>query len=196
MRLPRANPPLTVETVPELITPTERLAESFAEAIREFTAEGRGGLADRTLLGELIHEVGPGDDLGPWIGRVLAFESRLTNDPPPSFVPSTTFWWTDGDTYLGRINLRHRLNEHLLEVGGHIGYDIRPSARRQGHATAMLAAALPRAAALGIEKALITCDADNVASRKVIERNGGVLEDRRGLKLRFWTPTGPGEAAR
>ena len=95
-------------------------------------------------------------------------------------MPATTYWWTDGDTYLGRINIRHRLNDYLREVGGHIGYDIRPTARRQGHATAMLAAALPRAAGLGIEKALITCDADNTASRKVIETNGGVFEDQRG----------------
>ncbi len=55
----------------------------------------------------------------------------------------------------------------------------------------MLAAVLPRAAALGIEKALVTCDYDNTASRKVIEANDGVLEDGRGDKLRYWVPTAP-----
>jgi predicted acetyltransferase len=74
-------------------------------------------------------------------------------------------------------------------MGGHIGYDVRPSARRRGHATAMLRAALPVARGLGIESALVTCDEDNVASRKVIEANGGVFEDQRGDKLRFWIPT-------
>lgn len=59
-----------------------------------------------------------------------------------------------------------------------------------GHATAMLRASLPVARALGISSALLTCDVDNEGSRRVIERNGGVLEDRRGAKLRFWVPTG------
>lgn len=177
--------------MPELIRPAERLAASFTEAVHEFIAEGRGGPDDRTLLGDLIRDAGPPADPGPWVARVLEFERRLTEDPPGSFVPSTTHWWADGDTYLGRINIRHHLNEHLRDVGGHIGYDVRPSARRRGHATAMLAAALPRAAALGIEKALVTCDTTNTASRKVIERNGGILEDRRGDKLRYWVPTAP-----
>jgi predicted acetyltransferase len=175
--------------VPKLILPTTRLAESFAAAIREFIAEGRGGPGDRTLLGRLIQELGAPGEPGPWTARVVEHERRLTTHPRDGFVPCTTYWWVDGDDYLGRINLRHRLNERLREIGGHIGYDIRPSARRRGHATAMLAAALPRAAALGIDKALLTCDADNLASRKVIERNGGVLEDERDGKLRFWVPT-------
>jgi predicted acetyltransferase len=172
-----------------LILPTARLAESFAEAVREFIAEGRGGPDDRSLLGRLIRELGPPDDPRPWVASVVDHERRLTTDPPDHFVPCTTYWWADGDAYLGRVNIRHRLNADLREIGGHIGYDIRPSARRQGHATAMLAAALPLAAALGIDKALITCDDDNIGSRKVIERNGGVLEDERGGKLRYWVPT-------
>jgi predicted acetyltransferase len=59
------------------------------------------------------------------------------------------------------------------------------------HATAMLRSALPLALRLGIESALITCDVTNLASRKVIEANGGVLEDQRGQQLRFWVPTRP-----
>ena len=74
-------------------------------------------------------------------------------------------------------------------MGGHIGYDVRPSARRRGHATAMLRGALIVARGLGIESALVTCSVDNVGSRTVIERNGGVLEDERAGKLRFWVPT-------
>jgi predicted acetyltransferase len=97
-----------------------------------------------------------------------------------------------GTEYFGRLAIRHRLTPLLLEAGGHIGYDVRPSARRQGHATAMLRAALPIAHSLGIDPALITCDDDNVASRRVIEVNGGVYEDQRGVKLRFWVPTSLG----
>lgn len=69
------------------------------------------------------------------------------------------------------------------------GYQVVPPYRRRGHATAMLAAALPVAAAFEIECLLLTCDADNVASRKVIEANGGLLQDQRGIKLRYWIPT-------
>jgi predicted acetyltransferase len=77
----------------------------------------------------------------------------------------------------------------LFEQGGHIGYDVRPSMRRRGYATAMLREALPIAKSLGIDPALITCRQDNVASRKVIEANGGIFDDQRGDILRFWVPT-------
>jgi predicted acetyltransferase len=89
------------------------------------------------------------------------------------------------------MSIRHELNDWLREVGGHIGYDVRRSRRREGHATAMLRAALVVAHDLGIERALLTCDDDNLASRLVIERNGGVLEGTRAGKLRYWVPTRP-----
>jgi predicted acetyltransferase len=104
-------------------------------------------------------------------------------------VPCTTLWWVDGQDYLGRIAIRHELNDFLLDVGGHIGYDVRPTRRREGHATAMLQHALPWALGLGIDPALVTCDDDNVGSVRVIEAAGGVLEDVRGVKRRYWVPT-------
>ena len=119
----------------------------------------------------------------------LRSQAREDAPRPEGHVPSTTLWWIQDDDYLGRIAIRHRLTPHLLEVGGHIGYDVRPSARRRGHATAMLRAALPVAHGLGIESALVTCDDTNTASRKVIEANGGVFDDQRADKLRFWVPT-------
>ena len=97
--------------------------------------------------------------------------------------------WVDGENYLGRIAVRHHLNDFLADVGGHIGYDVRPSRRREGHATAMLRAVLPHAHALGIDSALVTCNTDNVGSIRVIEAAGGVFEDQRGTKLRYWVPT-------
>lgn len=83
----------------------------------------------------------------------------------------------------------HRLTAVLLEIGGHVGHDVRPSARRRGHATEMLRQALAVARELGIDPALVTRDVDNVGSRTVIERNGGVFEDQRHGKLRYWVPT-------
>ena len=85
--------------------------------------------------------------------------------------------------------MRHRLTEFLRDVGGHVGYYVRPSRRRRGHATAMLRAVLPYAADLGLERVLVTCDDTNEGSRRVIEAAGGVLEDQRGVKLRYWLPT-------
>ncbi|MEV0627611.1 GNAT family N-acetyltransferase [Nonomuraea wenchangensis] len=98
-------------------------------------------------------------------------------------------WWVDGDCFLGRLAIRHRLTPALAELGGHIGYDVRPGAWRRGHATAMLGAALPIARALGIGEALVMCDLSNVASRRVIEANGGRLIDVTERKRRYWVPT-------
>jgi predicted acetyltransferase len=189
MRLQDDCRSFTVETVPELIDPTARLAPSFTEALREFTAEDPDVANSWTgMVIDRFQRAGP-----DWVAAYVEAELGWRTVPPAGFVPVTTLWWADGETYLGRISIRHHLNDALIEIGGHIGYDVRPSARRRGHSTAMLAAALPRAAALGIDKALITCDESNIASRKVIERNGGVLEDRRGTTLRFWAPTAPAQ---
>lgn len=128
-------------------------------------------------------------------GIFAAYVTRIigAGDPgadlPRGIVPATFLWWVEGDDYLGRLSIRHSLTPWLLDFGGHIGYVVRPSARRQGHASAMLRAALPVAADMGINPALVTCDDTNVGSRRVIELAGGVFDDQRGQKLRFWVPT-------
>jgi predicted acetyltransferase len=158
----------------------------------EFRDEGRGTLADHSMVGDEIREFGRSWSLPDGFEAYvdwLRSQAREETVRPEGYVASTTLWWVDDTAYLGRLAIRHRLTPQLREVGGHIGYDVRPSARRRGHATAMLRDALPIARGLGIESALITCDVDNVASRKVIEGNGGVLEDQRGDKLRYWVST-------
>jgi predicted acetyltransferase len=158
----------------------------------EFRAEGRGAPGDQSEIGHYVR-----DRQDAWSSdaafRVFVQKihaQRLEETPRPvGFVPDTELWWVEGDEFLGRVGIRHRLTPALLEAGGHIGYDVRPSARRRGHATAMLREALIVARRLGIESALVTCNVDNVGSRTVIERNGGVLEDERAGKLRFWMPT-------
>lgn len=174
--------------MPALITPDLRLKESFLAAMAEFAAEGRTGDGS-----------GIGRDLEDWTGRwetdegfaayVAEKVSERDGVVDPDWVLCTNLWWADGDEYIGRMSIRHELNDWLSEVGGHIGYDVRRSRRGEGHATAMLAGALLIAHDLGVDPALLTCDDDNVASRVVIERNGGVLEDNRGGKLRYWVPT-------
>lgn len=108
---------------------------------------------------------------------------------PAGRVPCTFLWFVEGDTYLGSVAIRHELTPFLLEEGGHIGYMVRPAARRQGHATEALRQSLELAAELGLERVLITCDEDNAGSRAVIERNGGEYEDSRAGKRRYWVAT-------
>jgi predicted acetyltransferase len=111
----------------------------------------------------------------------------------PDHVPDTFLVAVVGDRIVGRVSIRHHLNDRLLIEGGHIGYGVIPDARRRGFATAMLCMALTKTHRLGIERALLTCDAVNIASRKVIERCGGEPDPTeastaRGI-LRYWIPT-------
>jgi predicted acetyltransferase len=78
-------------------------------------------------------------------------------------------------TLLGVANLRHTLNPTLEDIGGHIGYSIRPSERGKGYGTLILARTLEHARTLGLSRVLLTCDPDNIPSVRVILRNGGVL---------------------
>jgi predicted acetyltransferase len=179
--------------MPVLAAPTVDVHLSFLAAMAEFVAEGRGGPDDvDSMVGQEIRDFGSTwaapADFAAYVGWLRA-QARPETPRPAHHVPSTTLWWVEADQYLGRLAIRHELNRHLLDVGGHIGYDVRPSARRTGHATAMLQAALPIARGLGIESALLTCERSNVGSRAVIEANGGVFEDEREGKLRFWVPT-------
>src|SRR5690606_25084785 len=101
---------------------------------------------------------------------------------------------------IGRVSVRHRLNAHLRAFGGNIGYCVVPAHRGRGHATEMLRQSLAYCRdTLHLRRVLITCNEDNVASRRVIERNGGVLEDAVEVpeggprRLRFWVEMGAGD---
>jgi predicted acetyltransferase len=178
--------------VPALIYPIASVQDSFLAFVDELVA------------------VGPLDPTGP-IARAVANYGSSWHEPaefqryldglraeeleetprPENFVPTTYLWWIDGDTFLGRLSIRHRLApEPAGSRNGHIGYEVRPSARRQGHATAMLGASLPWARRIGLDSVLLTCDDDNLASRRTIELNGGVPDKPIGEKLRYWIACG------
>lgn len=95
---------------------------------------------------------------------------------PPRRVPQSVYWLVrDGRVLLGSSHLRHRLTPMLEHEGGHIGYVIRPSERGKGYATLLLSLTLEKAREMGLPGVLITCDDDNIASARVIEKNGGQL---------------------
>ena len=174
--------------MPELVLPTASVRESFLEAMEEFVAEG----AENSQTAAWIEHNAPGwqdPEVFETFCEAVRADALEETPRPQAHVPCTTLWWVDGDDYLGRIAIRHRLTDFLLEVGGHIGYDVRPTRRREGHATSMLRQSLPWARDLGVDPALVTCDDDNVGSIRVIENAGGELEDVRGAKRRYWVPT-------
>jgi len=93
---------------------------------------------------------------------------------PEGYVPMNTFWLRHEGRLIGISRLRLRLVPALRERGGHIGYWIRPSERRRGYGTLLLALTCRQARAKGIRRVLLTCDAGNTGSRRIIEKNGGV----------------------
>ena len=111
---------------------------------------------------------------------------------PDGWVPATSFFLVRGEVVVGTCSIRHRLTPALEDFGGHIGYRIRPSVWNRGYGTRQLALALERARAMGIDRVRITCDQDNAASARVIEKNGGVLESEsyspgaRRVTRRYW----------
>ena len=176
------------EAMPGFSPPTSRVRLSFIAAMEEFRAEGRGTATDDTMLGREIRDFGlDWQDPERFEAYAGYLRDQAREDAPrrPGYVPSTTLWWVDGDEYLGRLAIRHRLTPRLTDLGGHIGYDVKPSARRRGHATAMLAAALPLARALGIDPALVTCDESNdgiaAGDRGQRRRAGGQARQRTAL---------------
>jgi len=102
---------------------------------------------------------------------------KLGIDLKPNTVSSSSYWFvTDKGEVIGAVNIRHRLNERLKQIGGHIGYGIRPSQRMKGNATELLRQALQIAKGMDIKQVLLTCDKDNIASAKTIINNGGLLD--------------------
>ena len=143
-----------------------------------------------------------GEDMVPWVisrepydfKGMLAFllDNEKADRVPEGWVPSSTYWLvTDSQKVVGVVNIRHSLTRKLFETGGHIGYGIRPSERRKGYASQLLALALHQARELGIQRALLVCDEKNVGSEKTIRKNGGIhdtrfVEENGNVILRFW----------
>lgn len=112
---------------------------------------------------------------------------------PSHFVPSTLFFAFVDGKIVGRLSVRHALNESLAIVGGHVGYLTLSPFRKRGYATEMLKQSLPYCRSLGLKEILLTCDDDNWGSIRTIESNGGVLDKEQPRviagskwKRRYW----------
>lgn len=175
------NVTLTTEQT-ALLRPDPARHESWAATVLDFGVVGAmHGSGEWHMPAVVATEAGCRE----FVAAQLAAERP---DARGTRVASTYYWIADTatDQVIGFFHLRHELNQWLLDQGGHIGYSIRPSRRREGHASRALTLGVRRAAALGIDRVLVTCDADNRASRGTILRAGGVLEDVRGTKERYW----------
>ena len=164
-----------------LTEPSAQYKESFLQGLREFKREGAMQQYSVTRLSA---------DFDTFVYRLTL--ERNSHILPPNTVPQMNFWLIDDDTYIGSLRISLALNDFLRRIGGHIGYQIRPSRRCRGYGRELLHLGLFKARELGLERVLVTCDEDNIGSKKVIEYNGGQFEDAvsvegsRARKLRYW----------
>lgn len=169
----------------ELIIPTRQYHQSYAEAIEEYRE----------------HQIRTYEFLDITKGDIfqLIENYRAARELPPGYVGATYLWLVDGNEFLGEISIRHALTDSLLRFGGNIGYGIRYSRWNQGLGTKMLSMALKFAKEdIGLDRVLITCNDDNLGSAAVIEKNGGILQDKienvvdgtKRLTRRYWITIG------
>jgi predicted acetyltransferase len=153
----------------KLEQPDVKYKTSFIAAVRESQAANNGA---RDIL-----RLDPNNLKNDFASYV---QGQLRLDDPthlePGKVLDSEFWLVDNLEFIGRVALRHELHERLRLHGGHIGYEIRPSQQRKGYGTLILKLVLEKAQEIKLERVLITCDVENLGSRRVIEANGGELE--------------------
>ena len=190
---------MTVTTTCFLDTPAEKYRLGFLQGAGEFAAEKR---LDSTYAPYL------GFDLRSLKSRFETFVSALNElageDSSPHRYVDRVFWLIDGGEYIGQASIRPELcTNYLITYGGHVGYSIRPSQRQKGYGRQILSLSLQESERMGLKKVLVTCNSNNVASKRIIESNGGRFEsslsmdatafraegnpqDGEVVKLRYW----------
>lgn len=172
-------------TASKLIRPSVDFKASYLEALAEYHKEGRYLYNDIATLNA---------DFEGFV-KALRSEKGYPHQPYQEWVepvPETITWLVKDDKYIGSVDIRHRLNWHLEKWGGHIHFITRPKMRRMGFGKKMLLKAIPIANYLGIEKALLTVDPENIAAIETIESCGGEFEsetqatEQFPVRKRYW----------
>lgn len=151
-----------------LILPRPDYLESYLEGCREYK--------ENNIRTYALHDP---DTFEKWKNTIFETfaRNRAGEGLPIGYVPCTVFWLVEDGKWLGLSSLRHMLTPALTRFGGHIGYAVRRSEWGKGYGTQILRFTLPEAEKLGILSARVTCDDTNIGSRRVIEKNGGLLLD-------------------
>lgn len=175
----------------KFIEPDIQYKEKAREYIQEFIDAGSEIINGSGALDSYLVKEG----YEAWLEEVER-KSDVARKKPGEINDSTFFYVREeDDRILGMVNIRYGLNEFLFNEGGHIGYSIRPSERGKGYATQMLDQALWFCRFIGFDKVLVVCDKNNVASARVIQKCGGVLENEfysehyDEVLQRYWIPT-------
>ncbi len=173
---------------PVLVPPCAAHKESYRDLVKEFADRGEPPIPFTLAI--------PHENFEAFLAQ-LAAASR-GEGIPAGFVANSTYFLVDAGEVMGVSNLRHTLTDKLRREGGHIGYGIRPSVRGRGLGTEILRLMLREAGRRGIDRALLTCSKSNVASSRVIQGNGGVLDseefspERGEVLQRWWIEVAPG----
>ena len=170
----------------KLIDAEEKYLEEYKEAYELSLEKIREGLIKKHDLMFL----NPEEDI---ITRMI--DNRDKTKLPPTYVPSYDYFEVDEYQFIGVIHIREELTPALLNYGGHIGYGVNPKYWRKGYGTEILRLGLEKGKTIIKEdNILITCDDDNIGSYKIIEKNGGILENKvenedcgeKFLTRRYW----------
>jgi predicted acetyltransferase len=153
--------------------PCESLRDAYFAMVEEFRAAGEG--EDWPHGATEQKGVRATEDFDAYVQA--AHDYAVGRNVPEGWVPCSAFWLIAGEDLVGTASLRHQLNDLLRVEGGHLGYCIRPSRRREGLMTKFCSLLLDEARRLGLARLLITCTEHNLGSAGVIEANGGKLQD-------------------
>jgi predicted acetyltransferase len=167
-----------------LIEPSKKFKDEFEQMVQDY--EKHGEIEYYEMYKSAL------DDFNKYVENLI--DNSRGIGLKEGWVPCSTFWLIDNTNHvLGVIRVRKELNsEFLRNIGGHIGYDIAPSDRRNGYGALILKIGLEKVKSMGINTVLITCKADNQASARIIEKNGGIFDseildsDSSKIFRRYW----------
>lgn len=163
-------------TLIHLVEPSTSLRDSYLNALVEYRTAGHDAPED---LPE------PDEGFDAFVKRLRQLKGSRQS------AAADVYWLVDGETFIGRLTLHHRLDPERRPQGGHLSYVIRPSKRRRGYGRVILRQGLIKAKQQGLAKVLLTCEAGNLGARRVIEANGGIGEPVAGAILSYWVALDP-----